>query len=447
MHDSRLTPLYTCAEWTDTQHPWYEYTTHHTATTSGTSIVHGFVVRDESFCTHSPMARLEVLIYLLIAEDSDREIVWLDYGEGSWTFENFESQMRALVCSDWNKCDIHGEWSMDHDTSYNDDNLKAAVAAMWQLPFPKSLLLFTIRVGCPQRDESVRMSNEFCTHVQRCVDALRTRASEVHTVRTQYCDAAIKVRDLATLTMTYIEPSPDDMLLGGQEANALLLADTLRRWLRGHRRWWISSQQVWAPSAATRTEQGLMRTVDDDCLLDYKQHRKQCDDPLIDMLERTGDTVESLQSISKHLIGHTALFMWARSGDMACALRLLATSAACTPTTVHISQYAPQDHWPFITFDTVNTTCNAMQALTQHATTVTLLATDNAYASFPAFCAFVRHPKAIHVRYCLVLRHIRDLIRTQQQVAHHLPSDWTCTHTWPTPQGTHVWLLFARSLA
>jgi len=124
-----------------------------TITTSSVEEVNGYKLYDciKPFMTYD--LYLHHLKERLKPQDTDDEF-------SKWLDEN--------CCSDWAKQDRNGEcyagaWQADEGTYEkenawyitNDDNMKGLMA----LPFPRSLIKWSIIVGCSNRQESVRYSN------------------------------------------------------------------------------------------------------------------------------------------------------------------------------------------------------------------------------------------------------------------------------------------------
>ncbi len=102
------------------------------------------------------------------------------------TFREFWQAFDETCCSDWSKQTPDGESFKGFYSSVNlavKDNAYyltrfTNAMRMWHLPFPKSLLLFTIRLGCPIRMESVRFSNFVCVLYYRKKEA-RKKVMEI----------------------------------------------------------------------------------------------------------------------------------------------------------------------------------------------------------------------------------------------------------------------------
>ncbi len=96
--------------------------------------------------------------------------------ENSMTFEEFEKL--CDFCSDWKKMDEHGEcfggfWNYP-EGSYERENAgklsyQKNIKCLWNLPWPKHFIIYTVKRGCNDRMESVRYSNEFCEMMYRSI--------------------------------------------------------------------------------------------------------------------------------------------------------------------------------------------------------------------------------------------------------------------------------------
>lgn len=119
------------------------------------------------------------------------KLVALSTSEKKWTYDDWETVMSSLCCTDWNKMDVRGvpfgtiHWENEHPDAGQltfKDNCKA----MWDLPFTKDLLLETIRMGCRTRQECVRYSNSVCVwlgrRIQHDKDKKKSEKDEVVTV-------------------------------------------------------------------------------------------------------------------------------------------------------------------------------------------------------------------------------------------------------------------------
>jgi hypothetical protein len=92
------------------------------------------------------------------------------------TWETFYDKFDDIACSDWSKQDRHGtcyggfwkypEESYEYENAYSlsrKDNAKG----LFELPFSREFLLETIRVGCNNRQESVKYSNLLGVYMNR----------------------------------------------------------------------------------------------------------------------------------------------------------------------------------------------------------------------------------------------------------------------------------------
>ena len=91
------------------------------------------------------------------------------------TYAEFVEGFEKEACSDWNKMDEHGEcfggvWQSENEFERANAFELSRINNMnklWALPYPKPFLLFTVRIGCTVRQESVRDSNHFAVWLQR----------------------------------------------------------------------------------------------------------------------------------------------------------------------------------------------------------------------------------------------------------------------------------------
>jgi hypothetical protein len=84
------------------------------------------------------------------------------------SYEEFYETFSENACSDWGKMDAHGEcfggfWdypdnSIEKEHAYS-LTFDANCRKLYQLPFSKRFILWTVEFACPRRLESVRYSN------------------------------------------------------------------------------------------------------------------------------------------------------------------------------------------------------------------------------------------------------------------------------------------------
>lgn len=94
----------------------------------------------------------------------------------SATFDEFFAEFDKQACSDWSQMDRYGaycggywaapEGSYERVNAYELTRVDNA-RALWELPYPKSVVLKTVQVGCHTHRESVRFSNYLCQYVAR----------------------------------------------------------------------------------------------------------------------------------------------------------------------------------------------------------------------------------------------------------------------------------------
>jgi hypothetical protein len=112
----------------------------------------------------------------VMSYDFFKELIILWNKDVEYTYDEFYEKYDSMACSDWSKQDRHGEsfggfWTYPDGTyeknnAYNlsrDDNCKG----LWELPYPKEIILKTIEMGCSNRMESVRYSNFLCEWIKR----------------------------------------------------------------------------------------------------------------------------------------------------------------------------------------------------------------------------------------------------------------------------------------
>ena len=106
------------------------------------------------------------------------------------TFEEFTNIYEETACSEWSRQDENGEsfvgfWNAP-EGSYErknawkltrDKNCKS----LYDLPYPKLLIIESIKFGCNERLECVRYSNFFCEFVKRKVEIMRQPSKTTET--------------------------------------------------------------------------------------------------------------------------------------------------------------------------------------------------------------------------------------------------------------------------
>ena len=93
-----------------------------------------------------------------------------------YTFEEFYQEYDELACSDWSKQDREGE-CYGGFYKYPEDSYERIHAydlsradngkGLWELPYPKEVVMETVELGCYNRMESVNYSNFLCEWVKR----------------------------------------------------------------------------------------------------------------------------------------------------------------------------------------------------------------------------------------------------------------------------------------
>ena len=139
------------------------------------------------FCTIEKLARNECL-----ALDSDNNA------------NDFAEWLDNELCNQWSKMDADGndfagfwefpEGSYEHENAWTLTR-KANIAALVSLPYPRSLVKWTLKVGCANLRECVRYSNFLCHYIE--ANAIRLGLWETLEEKCRYrclCDAALRVK-------------------------------------------------------------------------------------------------------------------------------------------------------------------------------------------------------------------------------------------------------------
>ena len=101
--------------------------------------------------------------------------IWNEACAGDLTYVEFEKLASEDMCTDWCKMDQHGNdfagyWRSEDPAVKSRAFYLSMAANIWhlyQLPFPKQLLLKSVNVGCARRQESVRDSNFYLVVFQK----------------------------------------------------------------------------------------------------------------------------------------------------------------------------------------------------------------------------------------------------------------------------------------
>jgi hypothetical protein len=110
----------------------------------------------------------------------DFEILYTMWQESllhDWIDDEFERMFHREACADWGKMGQDGSsfdnqfWNASKDS---DEYLNAYIytmhdnlQALLKLPYPRRVLLQTIKIGCKRRRESVRYSNMMCHYMEQ----------------------------------------------------------------------------------------------------------------------------------------------------------------------------------------------------------------------------------------------------------------------------------------
>lgn len=105
---------------------------------------------------------------LMFSEETKPDLTW----------EEFKNEYEKTACSDWGRIDENGNsfggyWAQSKEElngKYPYDLTREENAKLlFQLPYKKKLLIWTIRMGCPSRQECVRFSNFLCYWIDQKV--------------------------------------------------------------------------------------------------------------------------------------------------------------------------------------------------------------------------------------------------------------------------------------
>lgn len=96
-----------------------------------------------------------------------------------YSFDEFYEKCDELACTEWNKMNREGEYFTgkiyDSDEYYDawDLTRKDNFLALWELPYPKEVILETIIIGCRNLKECVRYSNFICEWIKRKMEQIK----------------------------------------------------------------------------------------------------------------------------------------------------------------------------------------------------------------------------------------------------------------------------------
>lgn len=111
-----------------------------------------------------------------ISIDTFLEISQLWVNEPEMSYDEFCKEFEKNACTEWYKMDKHGEYFTGYwnypEGSYERNNamdltFKDNRKALFDLPYPKKFILYTVEFGCDRLLESVPFSNFMCEWVKR----------------------------------------------------------------------------------------------------------------------------------------------------------------------------------------------------------------------------------------------------------------------------------------
>ncbi|AYV85443.1 MAG: hypothetical protein Satyrvirus17_3 [Satyrvirus sp.] len=116
------------------------------------------------------------LFYICYDDFLDMEYYWK---KEDIPYEEFKNRFEDTACTEWNKMDKYGEcfgsyWKYP-EGSYEWENAfdlceEENCRALYELPYPKQFLLYTVRYGCRNRLECVEYSNFLGEYMKRLVE-------------------------------------------------------------------------------------------------------------------------------------------------------------------------------------------------------------------------------------------------------------------------------------
>lgn len=102
------------------------------------------------------------------------------------TFEEFEKEFTDIACTEWSKQNEHGISYTDfwkaEEGSYEKENawtltFNKNCKCLFELPYPKKLILNSVKHGCSNRLECVRYSNFFCEWIKRKIEIMNEKSN------------------------------------------------------------------------------------------------------------------------------------------------------------------------------------------------------------------------------------------------------------------------------
>lgn len=126
-----------------------------------TEIVNGYHLYD----VDKLIVSYDELIYLVKKWKEDKQ----------YSFDEFYEKCDELACTEWNKMNRKGKYFTENCNEVHkwDSNRKDNFLALWELPYPKEVILETITIGCRNLRECVCYSNFICEWIKRKMEQLK----------------------------------------------------------------------------------------------------------------------------------------------------------------------------------------------------------------------------------------------------------------------------------
>lgn len=135
----------------------------------------------------------------MFSKDDFYELKSIWENNKQYTYSEFYDKYNNSTCTEWHKFDRNGEYykgfykTMDHDEAWKltfEDNC----LGLWELPYPKEVILKTISHSCSRGIESVRYCNFLCEWIKRKINQVDNKSRSL----TSFCISTVKKYSLDT---------------------------------------------------------------------------------------------------------------------------------------------------------------------------------------------------------------------------------------------------------
>lgn len=94
------------------------------------------------------------------------------FGKESMTYDEFSTEFENSASSNWNKIDVFGEelYEIYENEQIQDLNRKNNCKKLFELPYSKSFLIYTLKFAWGSLHESVRYSNHLCEIMKKKIN-------------------------------------------------------------------------------------------------------------------------------------------------------------------------------------------------------------------------------------------------------------------------------------